>query len=263
MNILIIGGTGSVGHIIADHLYHKHDISIFSRNENLQWKMRQKYPDCQYVVGDIRDADRVKDVVEDQDIVIHLAALKHVLICDENRGEAYKTNVIGTENVINAIGHNVKKALYFNTDKAIRPISYYGQTKEIASNLWHHKNDKRFYEFICGNVINSSGSVLQIYKEFCARGEECLPVSHPEVERYFITANQIREMIDYFLTHDDKNVIMTNPIRIRIEDMVHALGKKAKYHGLGKDEKIKEDYPCEVRFATYDEIREVIKEAWA
>ncbi len=262
MKILIIGGTGSVGNIITRHLYNDHAITIFSRNENLQWQMKQDFPCCKYVIGDIRDFDAVTDAVKGQDIVIHLAALKHVSVCEENRVEAYKTNVHGTANVIRVIGTNVQRALYFNTDKAINHISYYGHTKAAASILWNESKDSRFSEIICGNVINSSGSVLQIYKSLYDQGVRELPVSHPDVERYFVTSNQICEMVDYFLTANRGQVIMTNPLRVKIVDLVKALGCEPKFHQLGEVEKIREDYPCDIRFATVDEIYEAVREAW-
>lgn len=266
MNILLIGGTGTVGHILTKYLISSNRVTIFSRNENLQWAMRQAYPQCRFIIGDCRDFNALRKAMQGQDAVIHIAALKHVSVCEDNPDEARKTNVEGTFAVMRACvaTESVTRALYFNSDKSFNPINVYGRSKLRASEIWNDANRMKpiFSEIICGNILNSSGSVLQIYRRMIENGVRELPVSAPEVERYFITANQVREMVQAFLELEYPERIMTQPMRIRIRDMVYALHCYPQYHGLDKTEKIKEDYICETDFATVEEIQEVIMEAW-
>ena len=152
MKIIILGGTGTVGHILTRYLLPFHNITIFSRNENLQWKMSRDFPQCRFVIGDIRDYDAISKSLVDQDIVIHLAALKHVSVCENNPEEAQKTNVLGTYNIMIACikSTEIQKALYFNTDKSINPINVYGRSKLRASEIW-----KRFSAGQAGRIIQT------------------------------------------------------------------------------------------------------------
>jgi UDP-N-acetylglucosamine 4,6-dehydratase len=266
VKIILLGGTGSVGHILTEYLLPNHEITIYSRNENLQWQMKQQYPKCRYIIGDIRDYDALYKAIDGQEIVILLAALKHVSFCEDNPLEARKTNVEGAYNVMKACCSiaSVKKTLYFNSDKSIDPICVYGYSKKRAAEIWNDANIKKpiFSEIICGNILNSSGSVLQIYRRLIEKGITELPVSDPEVERYFVTENQVCEMVQAFLDLQFPERIATQPMRIRIRDLVEALGCAPVYNGLSDKEKLKEGYACECEFETIEEIQEVIAEAW-
>ena len=144
--ILITGGTGSLGQALTKHLLESKvdTIRIFSRNEEKQIKMEDTFDDdrLRFFLGDVNDYERLKRALEDIDIVYHTAALKHVPKIEYNPFEAIKTNVIGSQNVINACLHeNVEKAIAIGTDKAVSPLNTYGATKLLMEKLFVTANN--------------------------------------------------------------------------------------------------------------------------
>jgi len=175
--ILITGGTGSFGRAFLKRILNEpiKKIYIFSRDELKQWEMKKEFETdnrvC-FLLGDIRDKDRLYRAFEGIDYVVHAAAQKHVPSCEFNPFEAVKTNIIGTENIINAaIDREVKKVIALSTDKAVKPINLYGCTKSVMEKLFIHGNNysgNKSTSFACvryGNVIGSRGSVLESWKK--------------------------------------------------------------------------------------------------
>ena len=166
--ILITGGTGSFGKKFAELVLKKHKpkkIIIFSRDELKQYLMKSQFKSddkiLRYFIGDVRDLDRLKLAMQDVNIVIHAAALKHVESGEYNPFEVVKTNVVGTQNVVDAIvGSRVEKAIFLSTDKAVSPINLYGASKLAAEKLFIAANNyssKKFSVVKYGNVFNSRG----------------------------------------------------------------------------------------------------------
>ncbi|MCM3338742.1 polysaccharide biosynthesis protein [Paenibacillus sp. MER TA 81-3] len=176
--ILIIGGTGTIGTYLTKQLlaYEPKVIRILSRDEYKQYQMSLDFKEhisrLRFLIGDVRDAQRVTRAMEDVDYVFHLAAMKHVPLCEYNPFEAVKTNVIGTQNVIQAAIHNhVKRVLFTSSDKAICPTNTYGATKLTAERLIiasdYQKGPKHtvFSAVRFGNVMGSRGSVIPLFKK--------------------------------------------------------------------------------------------------
>ena len=176
--ILITGGTGSLGQALTQRLLQKNvkAIRIFSRNESKQIEMESKFNDdrLRFLLGDVRDKERLVRATEDIDYVFHAAALKHVPKIEYNPFEAIRTNVIGSQNVIDVcLQTNVKKAICIGTDKAVSPLNTYGATKLLMEKLFVTANnylnpEKHLTKFIAvryGNVLGSSGSVVPIFIE--------------------------------------------------------------------------------------------------
>ena len=170
--VLITGGTGSWGNELATQLLEKDpkEIRILSRGEYAQVTMKRKFNDTRlnFFIGDVRDYSAVKVACKNIDYIFHLAALKHVPICEEQPEEALKTNIRGTENVIKAaIENNVKKVIDVSTDKAVDPINIYGMTKAIGERLIIHANKiSDTTKFMCiraGNVLGTNGSVVPFF----------------------------------------------------------------------------------------------------
>ena len=176
--ILITGGTGSLGNALTQRLLEQgvDTIRIFSRNESKQLEMESKFNDdrLRFLIGDVRDYERLERAVEDIDIVFHAAALKHVPVIEYNPFEAIKTNILGSQNVINACLHeNVDRAICVGTDKAVSPLNTYGATKLLMEKLFvtarnYLKKERHKTKFIAlryGNVLGSSGSVIPKFIE--------------------------------------------------------------------------------------------------
>lgn len=194
--ILITGGTGSWGHELTKRLigYNPKEIRVFSRSEDAQVKMLRAFrnnPVLKFVIGDVRDAQAVDEACKGVNFVFHLAALKHVPICEEQPYEAIKTNIVGTENIIrSSIKYQVDKVINVSTDKAVDPINLYGLTKAIGEKLIIHANSKDHNtRFVCvrgGNVLGTSGSVVPFFKKQIAEGQDVTLTSN-EMTRFFLT----------------------------------------------------------------------------
>lgn len=172
--ILVAGGTGSCGTELVRKLLElkAKKIIVFSRNEtsHVQMKRMMEDPRLSFCIGDIRDREALIKSRKGVDYVFHLAALKHVPVCEEQPLEALKTNVIGTQNVIEAaIINKVKKVINISTDKAANPINFYGMTKAIAEKLTVYANkicsQTKSINVRSGNILGTNGSVLQLFKD--------------------------------------------------------------------------------------------------
>ena len=205
--ILITGGTGSLGQALTERLL-KHDVDtirIFSRNEHKQISMASKFQDdrLRFFIGDIRDYDRLTRALEDIDIVFHAAALKHVPVIEYNPFEAIKTNVLGSQNVIDACLHeNVEKAIGIGTDKAVSPLNTYGATKLLMEKLFvtanNYLNQKRhktkFIALRYGNVLGSSGSVIPLFANQIQMKKK-ITITDNQMTRFSITMNEALDFI--------------------------------------------------------------------
>ena len=205
--ILITGGTGSLGQALTKRLLSMDvdTIRIFSRNENIQIKMESEFNDkrLRFLIGDVRDPERLNRAFEDIDFVFHAAALKHVDKVEYNPFEAIKTNVIGSQNVIDASLHaNVEKAICVGTDKAVSPLNTYGATKLLMEKLFATANNyinpkKHRTKFIAlryGNVLGSSGSVIpKFIKQISSN--ETVTITDPNMTRFSITMDEALDFI--------------------------------------------------------------------
>lgn len=197
--ILITGGTGSWGQTLTRLMLEKHnpkEIIIFSRGELQQVLMQRKFKNSKikYIIGDVRDYEAVKFATKNVDYIFHMAALKHVPICEYQPQEAIKTNVIGTTNIVNAAIENcVKKVIDVSTDKAVEPLNLYGMTKAVGEKLIIQANDLTDHtRFVCvrgGNVMGSNGSVIPYFIEQIRNGGP-VTITDLRMTRFFLTLEE-------------------------------------------------------------------------
>ncbi|MFY0599359.1 MAG: polysaccharide biosynthesis protein [Cyclobacteriaceae bacterium] len=179
-NILITGGAGYLGSYISEMLLENDLVDsrliIYSRDELKHFDLKLKIggnPKVKFVIGDVRDFDRLKEAMKDVDIVIHAAAMKHVDICEANPSECIKTNIHGTENVIKAAQDGgVKKLIFISTDKAVEPVSIYGDTKQVGEKLVLKANSIELKTAVVrlGNLIGSTGSIVDKLQKMDEQG---------------------------------------------------------------------------------------------
>lgn len=245
--VLITGGTGSFGkkfvQIVLKQAKPKRLI-IFSRDELKQFEMAQhfsthKYPCLDYVLGDVRDLDRLNRVFHGVDYVIHAAALKQVPAAERNPEEYIKTNVLGAMNIIHAALQNkVKRVVALSTDKACNPINLYGATKLcadklfVATSLSEHETQTTFSVVRYGNVLGSRGSVIPFFKERVATG--VLPITDERMTRFWITLDQAVYFVLESLNRMKGGEIFVPRIpSMKIIDLAKAIGPKCKYEHVG------------------------------
>jgi UDP-N-acetylglucosamine 4,6-dehydratase/5-epimerase len=258
-NILITGGTGSFGQKFCEKVLKKYapkKIIVYSRDELKQYEMRQRFPDdtsdkkspMRYLIGDVREENRLLHAFNGVDIVVHAAALKQVPSCEYNPMEAVKTNVIGAMNVVTAaINAGVKKVIALSTDKAASPINLYGATKLCsdkiftAARAYAGPQEIDFSVVRYGNVFGSRGSVIPFFLKERPKG--VLPITDKRMTRFWIT---LREGVDFVFAcikrMKGSEVFVPKIPSMKITDLAKAIAPECKlrFTGIRSGEKIHE-----------------------
>lgn len=240
--ILVTGGTGSWGHELVTQLltYSPKEIRIYSRGELNQVNMQRQFCDdrLSFIIGDIRDLESITHATKGVDYVFHLAALKHVPICELQPNEAIKTNINGTQNLIKAcISNKVKKVIDVSTDKAVDALNLYGMTKAVGERLIIQANllskDTKFVCIRAGNVLGSNGSVVPYFINLIHTAKE-ITITDPEMTRYFITLPEAIGLLFKAVeaSHGGETFVMRMPA-YRIMDVAEVLIEDSGIQDVG------------------------------
>ncbi|MGV8878709.1 MAG: UDP-N-acetylglucosamine 4,6-dehydratase (inverting) [Sphingobacteriaceae bacterium] len=268
--ILITGGTGSLGMALTERILTKWPnvkrLVIFSRDEQKQYHMAQrypheKYPQIRFFIGDVRDKERLIRAMAGIDYVIHAAAMKHVPIAEYNPDECIKTNIGGAQNVVDAcLATKVERVVALSTDKACAPINLYGATKLtsdklfIAANNIKGWNPIRFSVVRYGNVMGSNGSVIPFF--LSKKKEGILPITDPNMTRFNISLEAGVDMVMHALFYAWGGEIFVPKIpSYKITDVAAAIGPECKQVivGIRPGEKVHEEMiTSSDSFYTYD-----------
>ena len=254
--ILIIGGTGALGKTLVSKYYNDSEIIVMSRDEHKHFHMKQIYPNVKYIVGDVRDKDSVINVLVryNPEVVINAAALKHVHICEENPWESVKTNIIGHQNVIEAVQqYPVEHLIFVSTDKACKPINVYGMCKSISEQLYvsfaKQQRDTKVVMVRYGNVLESTGSVIPYFKQLLEDGSDHLPITHFDMTRFLLTLDQAVDLIGWAYGNDDSHgkIVVPKIKSLKVTDIANVLinsyelDVKLKEIGIRPGEKLHEE----------------------
>jgi len=254
-SILVTGATGSFGQKFISHILKNQTVKrlvVYSRDELKQFEMQKKFQfnnhnkKLRFFIGDIRDQSRLETATNKIDLVIHAAALKQVKAAEYNPIEFIKTNVIGSQNLIEAcIKSKVKKIIALSTDKAAAPINLYGATKLCSDKLFIAANEYSGNNLICsvvryGNVFGSRGSVVEKFLKI----KKNFPITSKEMTRFSLSLEQSVKVVQWAIDNSlGGEIIVPKISSYRITDLVKAFNEKArsKVIGIGRGEKISED----------------------
>jgi UDP-N-acetylglucosamine 4,6-dehydratase len=263
--VLVTGGTGTFGQAFARYLLRRDDIAvlrILSRDELKQWEFRRRVADdrLRFLIGDVRDRERLLRAFDGVDVVIHAAAMKQVPAAEYNPFEAVKTNILGAQNVIDAaIERGVKKVVALSTDKAANPVNLYGATKLCAEKLIVQGNayvGPHRTRFACvryGNVVASRGSVVPLFMEQRDRG--VVTLTDRRMTRFWITVGQAVEFVGNSVeAMRGGEVFVPKLPSVRIAELIAAVapGCRVEEVGIRPGEKLHET------LVTADEARHTV-----
>ena len=279
--ILVTGGTGSFGRCFLRHMLDRREpperLVIYSRDELKQYELQQefphdRYPCLRFFIGDVRDSPRLTRAMDDIDTVIHAAALKQVPAAEYNPLEAIKTNVLGSQNVIEAaIVTGVQRVIALSTDKAAAPINLYGATKLcadklfVAANNYRGRRPIRFAVVRYGNVFGSRGSVVPYFLDCRRQGR--LPITDPRMTRFSITAEEgVTLVLQAASQMSGGEIFVPKTASYRITDLAEAVGPECEKPvvGIRPGEKLHEELITETdglnafEFPTYYAIMPAI-----
>lgn len=265
--ILLFGGSGSLGNAFIQTYIQDNIIINYSRDECKHWKMSLVYKtsNLKFIIGDIRDYNSVENSIlrEQPDIIIIMAALKHVDRCEYAIHECLQTNCVGPMNVLNAIEKNNDRLtkldciVMISTDKACEPTNVYGMAKALAESAVVEKSlyiqNRKFLTVRYGNVLNSRGSIIPILHE---KGKDPavseFTLTHPDMTRFVMTLKQSVQLIEYaILKGESGDIIIPKLISLRMNDLIELFsekyGKPIKITGLRPGEKMLESLISETQ----------------
>lgn len=245
-SVLITGGTGSLGKSLVEYFLNEtkvRRIAVFSRDELKQHNMRQHFQDdprLRWFLGDVRDIERLKRALHKIDYVIHAAALKQVDTGEYNPMEFIKTNVLGSQNLIDAaIETGVKRVVALSTDKASSPINLYGATKLtadklfVAANNYSHGYGTSFSVVRYGNVMGSRGSVIPFFQDLASQGKP-LPITDLRMTRFWISIESaVKFVIDSLEMMTGGELYVPKIPSMKIVDLAQAVSPEAKLVEIG------------------------------
>ena len=256
--LLITGGTGSFGTAFISEVLAHHDpeaIRIYSRDELKQYEQQRKFdndPRLRFLLGDVRDGERLRRALDDVDVCIHAAALKQVPACEYNPFEAVQTNIVGAENVVSAaIDNETPRTIAVSTDKAVNPVNLYGATKLCAEkivvqgNAYVGRHSKAPIRFSCvryGNVVGSRGSVVPLFKRQMEHDGE-FTITDEAMTRFWITLPQAVQLVIASLERMEGGEVYVPRIpSMRVTDIAEALAPDLprRIIGIRPGEKIHE-----------------------
>ena len=252
--ILCTGGTGSLGTEIinqVNNFFKPKKFIVFSRDEYKQSQLAAKYrhiPWLRFLIGDVRDKERLSWACQGVDYVIHAAAMKRIQACEYAPLEAIKTNIMGSANVTQAcLDNNVKRAVLVSTDKVPDARNLYGATKLAAEKLFlaaNSYNRTQFRYIRYGNVLGSRGSVAELFMKLHSEGVKEFPITHKDCTRFWITIDQAAQAVITVLSAPPNSppIYIPRLPSMKITDLARAISPDCefKYIGLTDGEKLHE-----------------------
>lgn len=260
--ILLIGGTGALGRTLIRLYQNSNHIKVLSRDEHKQvnlissdWINKET---VSFMIGDVKDKNSILNAIEDYkpDIVINAAALKHVPVCEINPFESVNVNIIGHQNLLEAVRrstHKIETLIYVSSDKACKPVNIYGMCKAISERLYIEFAKKQTEIKVClvryGNVLESTGSVIPYFKQLISEDSSFLPITDERMTRFLLTLEEAARLIEWSYNSPNSHgkIAIPKVKSFKITDIANALLKHYKKDiplkivGIRKGEKLHEE----------------------
>lgn len=260
--ILLIGGTGALGKTLIRLYQNSNQIKVLSRDEHKQvnllssnWVNKET---ISFMIGDVKDKNSILNAIEDYkpDVVINAAALKHVPVCEINPFESVNVNIIGHQNLLEAVRrstHKIETLIYVSSDKACKPVNIYGMCKAISERLYIEFAKKQTDIKVClvryGNVLESTGSVIPYFKQLISEGSSFLPITDERMTRFLLTLEEAAQLIEWSYNSPNSHgkIAIPKVKSFKITDIANALLKHyekdipLKIVGIRKGEKLHEE----------------------
>ena len=234
--ILFFGGSGSLGNAFITKHIHKNKIIVYSRDENKHWKMGLDYknPNLSFIIGDIRDKERVENAIlrVNPNYIIIASALKHVDRCEFAVHESAQTNFVGTVNIVDAVEKNqtvlknLECVLFVSSDKACEPTNVYGMCKALSESVIIEKSlyvqSIKFVNVRYGNVLNSRGSIIPLLHEVGKDSQkDKFTLTHGEMTRFVMTLDQSVSLIEHAIEHAESgDVVLYGLVSMYLRDLL-------------------------------------------
>lgn len=259
--ILITGGTGSLGQDLVDYLHKNNQIVVYSRNEERQYLMREKFnrhPNISFIIGDVRDRETLDYALRGCNYAIHAAAMKDLIMCEAQPTQTVLNNIIGSRTFVDAVqASEVERVVAVSTDKAAAPSNVYGCTKYIMEKIFEEAgrySKKVFCSARFGNMIDSTGSLVTVWRD---NPQLDLKITHPEVSRFFFTKREASmTVVEALLNASNGETYIKEMKAARIHDIMAIIKNKEDFEvmGLYPGEKIHEDLlaPAEIHACFYE-----------
>ncbi len=272
--IMIIGGTGALGTALTDRWCDNNDVLVFSRNEHKQEDMKRQYPNVLYRIGDVKDKGSILRTMYEfkPDIIVNTAAMKTVWVAQDNPYETILTNIVGHQYLIDCVRecqHQIETLMFISTDKACSPVNVYGMSKGIAEQMYVNfaKEQKDIKVALCryGNVLDSTGSLIPVFKDIVERGAESLQITNFDMTRFLITLDEAIDLIEwsYDCIHSHGKIVVPKLQSMKIIDFAKAIAKSLgkediKFHKIPirNGEKLHEEMISSIEYQRVEELSE-------
>ena len=271
---MVIGGTGALGTALTDRWCDNNDVLVFSRNEHKQEDMKRQYPNVLYRIGDVKDKGSILRTMYEfkPHIIVNTAAMKTVWVAQDNPYETILTNIVGHQYLIDCIRecqHQIETLMFISTDKACSPVNVYGMSKGIAEQMYVNfaKEQKDIKVALCryGNVLDSTGSLIPVFKDIVERGAESLPITNFDMTRFLITLDEAIDLIEwsYDCIHSHGKIVVPKLQSMKIIDFAKAIAKSLgkediKFHKIPirNGEKLHEEMISSIEYQRVEELSE-------